>query len=101
MNGLLVYAGGTRYDGVSGTDRHMADRLAGFADVLYVDPPRPVTSGWRDPETGEAGHVLREVRPGLWRLSLPPPPHAYRPRMDRVTAALARRAVRGAARRLG
>ncbi|MFC6079703.1 glycosyltransferase [Sphaerisporangium aureirubrum] len=101
MNGLLVYAGGTRYDGVSGTDRHMADRLAGFADVLYVDPPRPVTSGWRDPETGEAGHVLREVRPGLWRLSPAAPPYAYRPGMDRVTAALARRAVRGAARRLG
>lgn len=101
MSGLLVYAGGTRYDGVSGTDRHMADRLAGFTDVLYVDPPRPVTSGLRDPETGEAGHVLRAVRPGLWRLSPAAPPAAYRPGVDRLTAALSRRAVRGAARRLG
>ncbi|MEV6983097.1 glycosyltransferase [Sphaerisporangium sp. NPDC051017] len=101
MNGSIVYAGGTRYDGVSGTDRHMADRLSAFTDVLYVDPPRPVRSGLRDPETGEAGHVLRHVAPRLWRLSPVAPPAAYRPGVDRLTAALARRAVRGAARKAG
>ncbi|RCG31538.1 glycosyltransferase [Sphaerisporangium album] len=101
MNGSIVYAGGTRYDGVSGTDRHMADRLSTLADVLYVDPPRPLRSGLRDPETGEAGHVLRRVAPRLWRLSPVAPPAAYRPGVDRVTAALARRAVRAAARKLG
>ncbi|MFC4529956.1 glycosyltransferase [Sphaerisporangium dianthi] len=101
MNDLLVYGAGTRYDGVSGTDRHMADRLGAYADVLYVDPPRPVRSGLRDPETGQAGHVLRQVRAGLWRLSPVAPPAAYRAGVERVTAALARRAVRAAARRVG
>ncbi|MEU8266262.1 glycosyltransferase [Sphaerisporangium sp. NPDC049002] len=101
MNDLLVYGAGTRYDGVSGTDRHMADRLSEYLDVLYVDPPRPVRSGIRDPETGEAGHVLRRVRTGLWRLSPVAPPAAYRPGVDRVTAALARQAVRAAARKAG
>ncbi|GGK79334.1 hypothetical protein Sme01_21920 [Sphaerisporangium melleum] len=101
MNDLLVYGAGTRYDGVSGTDRHVADRLSAYTTVLYVDPPRPVRSGLRDPETGQAGHVLRQVRPGLWRLSPVAPPAAYRAGVERVTAALARRAVRGAARRIG
>ncbi|GAA3793181.1 hypothetical protein GCM10022226_10580 [Sphaerisporangium flaviroseum] len=101
MKDLLVYGGGTRYDGVSGTDRHMADRLSAFVDVLYVDPPRPIRSGWRDPRTGEAGHLLRRVRPGLWRLSPVAPPAAYRPGVDRVTAVLARQAVRAAARKAG
>ncbi|GII89076.1 hypothetical protein Ssi03_70660 [Sphaerisporangium siamense] len=101
MNGAIVYAGGTRYDGVSGTDRHIADRLSAYADVLYVDPPRPLRSGLRDPETGKAGHVLRQAGPRLWRLSPVAPPAAYRPGVDRVTAALARRAVRAAAREAG
>lgn len=101
MNDLLVYGGGTRYDGVSGTDRHMADRLTAYTDVLYVDPPRPVRTGLRDPETGEAGHVLRRVGQRLWRLSPIAPPAAYRPGVDRVTAALARWAVRAAARKAG
>ncbi|WP_248961927.1 glycosyltransferase [Sphaerisporangium perillae] len=101
MNDLLVYGGGTRYDGVSGTDRHMADRLSAYIDVLYVDPPRPVRSGLRDPETGQAGHVLRAVRPGLWRLSPVAPPAAYRRGVDRITGVLARRAVRAAARKVG
>lgn len=101
MTDLVVYAGGTRYDGVSGTDRHMADRLREYCDVLYVDPPRPVTSGLRDPDTGRAGHVLRRVEPGLWRLSPLAPPAAYRPGVDRVAALLARRAVRAAARKTG
>ncbi|GII80750.1 hypothetical protein Sru01_57320 [Sphaerisporangium rufum] len=101
MRDLLVYAGGTRYDGVAGTDRHMADRLAASTDVLYVDPPRPVRGGLRDPETGRYGHVLREVRTGLWRLGPVAPPAAYRPGVDVITAAMARRAVRAAARRTG
>ncbi|MFC4588895.1 glycosyltransferase [Sphaerisporangium corydalis] len=101
MNDLLVYGGGTRYDGVTGTDRHMADRLSAHTDVLYVDPPRPVRSGLRDPQTGEAGHVLRRVRPHLWRLSPVAPPAAYRRGVDRVTAVLARQAVRAAVRKTG
>jgi teichuronic acid biosynthesis glycosyltransferase TuaH len=79
----------------------MADRLSELVDVLYVDPPRPVRSGLRDPETGRMGHVLRQVTPRLWRLSPVAPPAAYRRGVDRVTAALARQAVRAAARKVG
>jgi dTDP-4-amino-4,6-dideoxygalactose transaminase/glycosyltransferase involved in cell wall biosynthesis len=90
---LVVYAGGTLYDGVAGTDRQIADRLTGVADVLYVDPPQPV----RRP----ARHRLRRVRPGLWRLTPVAPPGGYRPGLDRVTQAIARRAVRRAAVKIG
>ncbi|WP_424528705.1 glycosyltransferase [Sphaerisporangium viridialbum] len=94
VNGLIVYAGGTAYDGVKGTDQQMADRLGGLVDVLYVDPPRSMLSGARRGE-------LSTVRKGLWRLTPAAPPGGYRPGMDRITAALARRAVRRAARTLG
>ncbi|GII53526.1 hypothetical protein Pth03_19150 [Planotetraspora thailandica] len=98
MNGLLVYAGGTAYDGVRGTDQQVTDRLSELTDVLYVDPPRSML---RRAPGDRWGAGLTPVRDGLWRLTPVAPPGGYRPGADRVTAALARRAVRRAARRLG
>ncbi|MFD0656396.1 hypothetical protein [Thermocatellispora tengchongensis] len=90
---LVVYAGGTLYDGVAGTDRQIADRLTRLADVLYVDPPQPTRRF--------AGHALERVRPGLWRLTPAAPPGGYRPGVRRLTEVLARRAVRRAAATIG
>ena len=45
---LLVYFAGTAWDGVRGTDRHMAQRLSGERPVLYVihlGPPRTARAG--------------------------------------------------------
>ncbi|MEV7966771.1 glycosyltransferase [Sphaerisporangium sp. NPDC088356] len=98
MNALLVYAGGTAYDGVRGTDQQMADRLSRLVDVLYVDPPASMLRrAGGSPLTSE----LTTIRPGLWRLTPAAPPAAHRTGVNQVTAALARRAVRRTARTLG
>ncbi|MCW2945670.1 MAG: hypothetical protein JWR24_2387, partial [Actinoallomurus sp.] len=65
---VIVYFGGTGYDGVAGTDRRMADELSTLTPVLYVDPPRSVLTPLIHPHLAAAlrGPALREVRAGLW-----------------------------------
>jgi teichuronic acid biosynthesis glycosyltransferase TuaH len=99
VTGLLVFSGGTRYDGVRGTDQQVADRLSELIDVLYVDPPESLLARAR--RTGPAQTALRLVRPGLWRLTPAAPPAAHRPGVHHLTDLLARRAVRRAARAVG
>ena len=99
---MIVYFGGTAYDGVAGTDRQLADRLSAFTPVLYVDPPVSVLTPLRQPQLAGSlrGSTLRKVNPRLWRLCPRVLPGAYRSGMHHLTAALVRRAARLAARRL-
>ncbi|MEV0400026.1 glycosyltransferase [Actinoallomurus sp. NPDC050550] len=100
---LVVYFGGTGYDGVAGTDRRMADGLAVLTPVLYVDPPRSVLTPLVHPHLAASlrGPALREVRAGLWWLTPRVLPGAQRSGMRPVTDALIRRAARRAAAGLG
>ncbi|MFB4316862.1 glycosyltransferase [Actinomadura sp. 21ATH] len=100
---VIVYFGGTAYDGVAGTDRQLAERLAAMAPVLYVDPPVSFLTPVLRPHLAASleGPALRREARGLWRLIPRVPPGAYRPGMRRVAAALTRRAARKAASGLG
>lgn len=100
---MIIYFAGSPYDGVAGTDRHMADRLSSMTSVLYVDPPISALTPLLRPQFAESmrGPALRKQAEGLWRLIPRVLPGAYRPGMHRVTQALTRRAARRAARRLG
>ncbi|MEU5878047.1 glycosyltransferase [Spirillospora sp. NPDC047279] len=100
---MIVYFGGTAYDGVAGTDRQLADRLDVLEPVLYVDPPVSVLTPLLRPQLAGSlrGSALRREDTGVWRLRPRVLPGAYRPGMHRVTAALVRRAARRAARRAG
>lgn len=99
---MIVYFGGTAYDGVAGTDRQIAERLSAFVPVLYVDPPVSVLTPLLRPHLAGSvrGAALRRQTPRLWRLCPRALPGAYRPGMHRVTNVLVRRAARRAARRV-
>jgi teichuronic acid biosynthesis glycosyltransferase TuaH len=100
---VIVYFAGVGYDGVAGTDRHVADALSAMTPVLYVDPPRSALTPLIHPHLAESlrGPALREVRPGLWRLIPRVAPGAGRPGIRWLTATLVRRAVRRAVAELG
>lgn len=100
---LVVFCAATSWEGNRFPDQHMAERLAAFAPVLYVDPPLSVLAPWRDPALahGLRGPRLRLIRPGLARLTPMGPPGRGRPGLGRVADAATRQALRLALRRLG
>lgn len=73
---MLVLLAGVEWDGVRGTDRHLAGHLQRSVPVLWVDPPMSVVravkggdiSRRRGPATPE------QVDDNIWRLSLLTPP---------------------------
>ncbi|MEW2358226.1 glycosyltransferase [Spirillospora sp. NPDC029432] len=99
---VIVYFGGTAYDGVAGTDRQLAERLAAMAPVLYVDPPVSLLTPLLRPHLAASlkGPPLRREGRDLWRLIPRVPPGAYRPGTRRAATALTRRAAREAAAKL-
>ncbi|MFD0688161.1 glycosyltransferase [Actinomadura fibrosa] len=99
---MIVYFGGSAYEGVTGTDRQLADRLSAMVPVLYVDPPVSVTTPLLHPHLADSvrGAALRRRSPALWRLCPRVLPGAYRPGLHHTTNALVRRAARRAARRM-
>jgi teichuronic acid biosynthesis glycosyltransferase TuaH len=97
-DGMVVICAGTSWDGIWFPEKHIADRLASYAPVLYVDPPVSPLSPRRLPELAPSleGPRLRLLRPGLARLTPVVLPGMRRPGMQRVTEALVRRALRAA-----
>ncbi|MFI0356746.1 glycosyltransferase [Actinomadura sp. 9N407] len=96
---MIIYFGGTAYDGVAGTDRQLADRLSTMVPVLYVDPPVSFLTPLIRPHLAGAleGPPLRRESRDLWRLVPRVPPGAYRPGMSRIATIRTRRAARNAA----
>lgn len=101
--GLVVLCAGTSWDGNRFPDQHIAERLAQYAPVLYVDPPLSPLTARRHPHLAASlqGPRLRRIGPSLARLTPLVPPGKERPGMKALTTALTRRAVRRAAGRLG
>lgn len=102
-SGLIVFCAATSWEGNRFPDQHMAERLAEYAPVLYVDPPLSILAPWRDPALahGLRGPRLQLVNPRLARLTPIGPPGRGRPGLDRVADATTRRAIRRAVQRLG
>jgi teichuronic acid biosynthesis glycosyltransferase TuaH len=84
---VIVYFAGSEYEGIAGTDHHIATRISAMSPVLYVDPPRPAAD-----HSGP-----QPIGPNLWRLAPRVPPGAHRPGLHAVTTILVRHAARQAA----
>jgi teichuronic acid biosynthesis glycosyltransferase TuaH len=102
---LLVFCAGTSWDGVAGSDRHLATALTAHAQVLWVDPPVSVATPAR--YRGTAGRRLTprvstvDGLPGFVRLTPAAPPGWTRPGVRLATWPLVRGQVRWTLRKLG
>ena len=99
---LLVWCAGTSWDGVAGTDWHMARSLARYADVLWVDPPvSPATPPrYAHGASRVPWPTLRRLEPWLTRLTPRALPLYTRNPIRPTTAPLIRLQIRWALRRL-
>ncbi|MGY1631526.1 glycosyltransferase [Geodermatophilus sp. SYSU D01186] len=98
---VIVYCAGTSYEGIAGTDVHMARQLSRHAPVLYVDPPVPLLPGRGGLLDRRWGPTLRQVDDALVRLTPRALPGHTRRFVDRTTTSLLRRQVEQAVRALG
>jgi teichuronic acid biosynthesis glycosyltransferase TuaH len=100
---LIVFCAGTSWDGNRFPDQHMAERLAAYAPVLYVDPPISRLTPWRNPELASSLEepALRLIAPNLARLTPLVLPGMSRPGMSAVSDTLTRRALRRSVAALG
>jgi len=101
--GLVVVCAATSWDGIPFPEKHMARHLAAHAPVLYVDPPLSSIGVRRDPALARSLQAprLRQISPGLARLSPIVNPGYTRPGLRDVARVLHRRAIRQAVDALG
>ena len=102
-SGLVVFCAATSWDGNRFPDQHMAERLARYAPVLYVDPPLTALARWRAPELAGRLHAppVEVVSPGLCRTTPIGPPAGGRRGIRPLAELATRRAIRRAVRQLG
>lgn len=91
---VVVWIAGTGWDAVPGTDKRLVKALPNGQQVLWVDPPVPITvrallsrshrNALRAPE-----HVYRNVR----RIKVPVLPGVTRPAVRKLTSILLNRAI--------
>lgn len=102
---LVVLVSGVTWDGVKGSERHLAEALIEYADVLWVDPPvSPVTpQRYRGVGTtrGSWWPKAHPVAPRLARLTPVVLPGLTRPGVRISTWPLVRAQIRGVLRRSG
>jgi teichuronic acid biosynthesis glycosyltransferase TuaH len=104
----IVWMSGVSWDGIRGTDWHLANSMATHARILWVDPPvSPVTRSARRARRANGGRLLGPVTPRLTRLSdrvtrLTPIslPGMTRPGIRLTTSPLVRTQVRSAVKRM-
>ncbi|WP_159806026.1 glycosyltransferase [Cellulomonas citrea] len=101
--GLVVLASGVSWDDAAMSEKHMAQALSTRTHVLFVDPPLSVLTPLRKPHLRDAVRHpgLREVAPGLSRVTPLAPPGVTRPGLRRLALAVTRTTIRRAVRRLG
>jgi teichuronic acid biosynthesis glycosyltransferase TuaH len=102
-DGLVVLCAANNWDDVKLADRHMAERLAAHAPVLYVDPPVSHLSRFRNPAVASslARPRLRKVAPRMARYTPVAAPKPMHPAMLPATSWAVRRQLGAAVRRLG
>ncbi|MBB5786218.1 glycosyltransferase [Jiangella mangrovi] len=96
---VVVYAGGTAWDALRGTDQQLAGALSEWCHVVYVDPPVSLTTLVR--ARTRPGATVTRVGPSLTRVSPVGPPLQTRPGVRALTHVLHRRAIARAVRPLG
>ncbi|MFZ3453862.1 glycosyltransferase [Arthrobacter sp. 7Tela_A1] len=88
--GPLVWIAGTPWNEIAGTEKQLANALAEYRDVTWVDPPAPVFGGRARgllPFTERAAHRIT-------RIIVPVPPGASRPVVKPVAEKLLQRALK-------
>lgn len=100
---LVVLRASTAWNATRLSDQHIAERLVPWATVLYVDPPLSRRGAHGDQRLAAALDEprLRQLRPGLMRLTPRVPPGRNRAGLALVVDALVRRAVRTAVADIG
>ncbi|PZF79916.1 glycosyltransferase [Jiangella anatolica] len=96
---VVVYAAGTAWDALRGTDQQLAGALSEWCHVVYVDPPVSLTNLVRARVRPRA--TVTRVGPTVTRVSPVGPPLQTRPGVRAVTSFLHRRAIARAVRPLG
>ena len=102
-DGLIVICAANSWDDIKLADRHMAERLAQHAPVLYVDPPISHLTRFNKPVLAAPtqGERLTTVAPRIARLSPVVAPKPTHPLMVGTAAWMARRQLGRAIRSLG
>jgi teichuronic acid biosynthesis glycosyltransferase TuaH len=100
---LVVLVSGVNYDGNRLGAQHIAERLATYVRVLYVDPPISPVAVVKKPWLRQSisSPRVRRLRPGLWRLTPLVPPGKSSRWVRPLVEAVARQQLRSAVRRLG
>jgi len=98
---LVVFFGGTAWDGNRFPDQHIAERLARYSPVLYVDPPLSIVRAPRWSGAAIMRPRLQRLGPSLLRLTPLAPPAPLRAAVRGTTYRLMRRATCAMVRRLG
>lgn len=99
----VVWFSGASWDGIRGTDRHLATALSAHVPVLWVDPPVSVATvaSRRSGAPRTLRPRLTEAADGIARLTPVALPGLTRPGVRATTAPLQRSQVRKTLRRLG
>jgi teichuronic acid biosynthesis glycosyltransferase TuaH len=103
VNEILVMVPGNPWDGHQLGQHHLARQLAKRIPVLWVDPPISVLTPLNDSAAAATLREdrLREVAPGITRLSPVTVPGVTRPGLRELAQRQAQRSVRRAVARLG
>jgi teichuronic acid biosynthesis glycosyltransferase TuaH len=98
----VIWMAGVPWDGIRGTDRHLATAMTRYARILWVDPPvSPVTRALRYRSAGRSLRpVLSAIDDQVTRLTPKALPGLARPGVRATTAALVRSQIRWAIHQL-
>ena len=102
-NDVVVLAAGVSWDDPWMSEKQLALALSARVPVLYVDPPVSVLTPLRRPHVRLTSlrPTVQFVLPGLARVTPVSVPGVSRPVLRDIAAAMTRRAVRRAVRKLG
>lgn len=100
---LIVWCAAVNWNGIRGTDRHIASELSEYADILWVDPPvSPITpSRYRHGTSRWPVPTFVRVNDTMYRLSPTALPFHSRALCRGLTAHLLRAQIRRTVARLG
>ena len=101
--GLVVLCAANNWDDITLADRPLAEALSAHTPILYVDPPLSHLTPRHNPRVAPALRRprLRQVGPGLWRLTPVVTPFAFRSATVPITRALVRHQLQRALHRCG
>lgn len=98
---LLVFFGGTAWDGNRFPDQHMAERLVRYTPVMYVDPPISAARALAGGGPRAVRPRLSQLQENLLRLTPVAPPLPQRWAIRPLTKAITRRTTESALAALG